>query len=225
MGSMSPRVLLSFATVLVAGTAYAQAPGQYAPPSAPGYAQPPPQTVAVVAPPARVERRWSIGLAAGQLELTPDGYDEARQTFDMGQLAVRYRPWRHLELELTLGGGHEYLEGGEEGDYAVAMGTLAARYRFNPHESWNWWLLAGFGQTTVAPRTSTQQDIDAAARAHGTLGVGIEKRWTRFALQFELRAIATGPTQAELDAETQYGYMPGPGLSGGNFTFGANYYF
>lgn len=219
---MSLRVvLLASASLLATGTAFAQAPGAYEPTSAPAYAQPPPQqVVAPVAPPAPLERRWSLGVAIGQQDLTSDAYGSYRQTFDIGQLAVRYRPWRNLELELSLGGGHEYLEGGEEGDYAVAFGTFAARYRFNPRDKWNWWLLAGVGQTTLAMRTATDEELENAARVHGQFGAGVERRWDRFALQFELRGIAAGPTKADRDLEGV-----GPGLSGGNFSLGANYYF
>jgi hypothetical protein len=219
MKAMSLRVWVSLASLFATGTAFAQAPGEYAaPPPQVAPAPPPP-------PPAPREHRFSIGVGVGQMELTPDGYDDQRQTFDVGDLALRYRPWRHLEVELSFGGGHEYLDGGEEGQSAVAWGTLAARYRFNPQDHWNWWLLAGFGQTTVALRGSTSDEIDAAARTHGVLGVGIERRWEHFALQFELRAIATGATQADRDLEDQYGYATGPGLSGGQFSLGAGYYF
>ncbi|MDX2091887.1 MAG: hypothetical protein SFX73_28755 [Kofleriaceae bacterium] len=219
---MSPRVvLLSFASLLTAGTAFAQAPGEYPPTSAPGYAQPPPpQQVVAPAAPAPSERRWSIGVAIGQQELTSDAYGAYRQTFDIGQLALRYRPWRKLELELSLGGGHEYLEDGGEGDYAVAFGTFAARYRFNPHDKWNWWLLAGVGQTTLAMRNASDEELEAAGRMHAQFGGGIERRWARFALQFELRGIVAGPRQADLELEGA-----GPGLSGGNFSLGASYYF
>lgn len=216
---MSLRVLLvSVTSLLAAGPAFAQAPGAYVGPT---YAQPPPQQVVapIVVQPAP-QRRWSLGVALGQQELSSDAYGSMRQTFDIGQLALRYRGWRNLELELTLGGGHEYLEGGEEGDHAVAFGTFAARYRFNPHQAWNWWLLAGVGQTTLAMRNASDAELAGAARMHGAFGAGIERRWDRFALQFELRAIAAGPSQADIDLENA-----GPGLSGGNFSLGANYYF
>jgi hypothetical protein len=226
MAAMSPRVRVSLVSLFAVGTAYAQAPGEYA--------APPPQSMPAPEPPApppqRPERRLSIGVGVGQMELTSGGYtsggyDDQRQTFNIGELAVRYRLLRHLELELSFGGGREYLVGGYDGTSAVAWGTLAARYRFNPQDHWNWWLLAGGGQTIVAPRDATRDRVNAAARVHGVIGIGLEHRWDHVAIQLELRGIATGATKSDRDLADQYGYAEGPGLSGGQFSLGAGYYF
>ena len=221
---MTPRLmLLSIAPLFAAATAHAQAPGEWTP--EPAYAQPPPPAVAAPAAPA--VRKWSVGVSMGQTELAADGLEDQAVTFGIGTIAVRYRGWRHLELELSLGGGRQHLseeQGGGEGELAMATGTLAARYRFNPEQKWNWWLLAGIGGTTVARNDATDEEINAAQRTHGTLGVGIERRWSRFALQFELRALAVGPTEAEMQLADQ-GVMTTEGLSGGHFAFGASYYF
>jgi hypothetical protein len=248
MEVMTPRLLLlSIAPVFAAATAHAQAPGEWtdgatkpppyapvgyapSPTAQPGYAQPPPDPghVAPVAPP-RV-RKWSVGLNFGQTELTAKNeYAEESVTFGTGSLALRYRGWRHLELEFSIGGGRQSLDEEKdgrsgEGDLAIATGTLAARYRFNPQAKWNWWLLAGVGATTVARHDATEEEVDAAQRPHGTLGVGIERRWSRFALQFELRALAVGQTEEEMELADQ-GIMTTEGLSGGTFAFGASYYF
>ena len=244
MDVMTPRLLLlSLAPVFAASTAAAQAPGEWTDQGAPqpqyqpqypvgyvaqpGYAQPPPQVV-VVAPAPR-NRRWSIGVNVGQTELTANSeYATESATFDTGSLAIRYRPGRHLELELSFGGGSQALGEdeyyGAQGELAMATGTLAARYRFNPNRKWNWWLLAGVGGTTVAQKTASDEEIEAAQRPHGVLGVGVERRWNRFALQFELRALAVGQTEQEMELADQ-GVMTTDGLSGGNFSFGASYYF
>ncbi|MBA3455041.1 MAG: outer membrane beta-barrel protein [Deltaproteobacteria bacterium] len=236
---MTPRLmLLSIAPLFVAASANAQAPGEwtpeqsaaqphhpvgYAPTS--NYAQPP---VAAVAPAPRA-RRWSIGLNVGQTELTANSeYDSQSATFDTGSLAIRYRPWRHLELELSFGGGSQTVDDDEyyggESELAMATGTLAARYRFNPQRHWNWWLLAGIGGTTVANSDASDDEVEAAQRPHGVLGIGVEHRWTRFAVQFELRAMAVGQTKNEMELADQ-GIMTTDGLTGGNFAFGASYYF
>ncbi len=238
MKAMTPRLLLlSIAPVFAAATASAQAPGEWTPDQQPApqgepqgyapspYAQPP---VAVVAPAPRA-RRWSVGLNLGQTELTANtDYGSESATFGTGSLAVRYRPWRHLELEFSIGGGRQTVDeevyGTSEGELAMATGTLAARYRFNPHKKWNWWLLAGLGATTVARHDASDEEIEAAQRPHGTLGVGVERRFNRFALQVELRALMVGQTEAEMDLADQ-GVMTTDGLSGGNFSFGASYYF
>ena len=238
MKAMTPRLLvLSIASLCATATSHAQAPGEWSPDpqAAPGepqgyapspYAQPP---VAVVATVRRV-RRWSVGLNLGQTELTANTeYAGQSVTFGTGELAVRYRGWRHLELELTIGGGRQTLDAEKdgqtgEGDLAMATGTFAARYRFNPQNKWNWWLLAGLGVTTVARYDASDAEIEAAQRPHGTLGVGIERRFNRFALQLELRALAVGQTEQEMELADQ-GVMTTDGLSGGNFSFGASYYF
>ena len=240
MKAMTPRLLLlSIAPVFATATASAQAPGEWtpdqeqsAPPGEPqGYAPSPyaQAPVAAVAPAPRA-RRWSVGLNLGQTELTAtsDYGDSQSATFGTGSLAVRYRPWQHLELEFSIGGGRqtldEEIDGRSEGDLAMATGTLAARYRFNPHQKWNWWLLAGLGATTVARHDASDEEIDAAQRPHGTLGVGVERRFNRFALQFELRALMVGQTEQEMELADQ-GVMTTESISGGNFSFGASYYF
>lgn len=219
---MTPRLLcVALAPLFAAATANAQAPGEWTP--GPSYAQPPP----VIAPaPAPQVRTWSIGVNVGQTDLASKEYTDATVQFDTASLALRYRGWRHLELELTVGGGSEAYEDSYErvGELAMSTGTLAARYRFQPERRWNWWLLAGVGVTTVAPVNSSDEEIEAAQRPHGTLGVGIERRWTRFALQFELRALSVGQTETEMELADQ-GVMTSEGLSGGNFAFGASYYF
>jgi hypothetical protein len=222
MAVMTPRLmLLSIVPVFAAATAHAQAPGEWTP--EPGYAQPPP---VVAPPPAAPSQRWSVGVSVGQTELAANGYEDQSVTFGGGSIALRYRGWRHLELELSFGGGREQLpDGGGEGDLAMATGTLAARYRFNPERKWNWWLLAGVGGTTVARHDATDEEISAAQRPHATFGVGVERRWNRFALQFELRALAVGQTEQEKMYADTYGTTMETGLSGGNFALGASYYF
>lgn len=241
----SRLLLLSIVPVFAAATAHAQAPGEWSPESSrdaqppsyaqPSYAQPsyaqPPPNVAPPEAPAPVNRKWSVGLSFGQTELTAKtAYSEESATFGTGSLALRYRAWQHLELEFSIGGGRQSVDTSKcdgcssEGDLALATGTLAARYRFDPQAKWNWWLLAGVGATTVARHDATDEEVRAAQRPHGVLGVGIERRFNRFALQFELRALAVGQTEEEMNLADQ-GVMTTDGMSGGNFAFGASYYF
>src|SRR5262245_25914184 len=96
------------ASLFVGGSAFAQALGDtevatdeaVAPP---GMAP----TVAPVPAPPPPERRWSVGLGFGSLGLAPHHDPENESHFSVGQIAVRYRPWRHLEIELALSGGTE----------------------------------------------------------------------------------------------------------------------
>ncbi|MBA3463897.1 MAG: hypothetical protein H0T46_28325 [Deltaproteobacteria bacterium] len=232
---MSPRLVLALAVApLFAATAHAQGPGgdyyggdYYAGPSA----TPPSAYVApYVAPPPR-PTRWSIAASIGSMTLAPDDSPENEVDFGIGQLAVRYRGWRHLELELAFAGGKQKLpedmargDGNREGDLRMEHVTFAARYRFNPHQRWNWWLMAGLGATTVAHKDASQQQAEASQRGHGLMGIGLEHRWNKFALQLEGKAIFVGPTEEEQMNADANGTEP-TGISGGSLTIGGAFYF
>ena len=218
---MSTRpVVLALVSLFAAATAHAQAPGEWQPPADP---HPAPPTAASPDAPT-LAQRWSINLGVGGLRVA-DGMSGSEAAFEIGQLALRYRPGRHLEIELSGAGGRERYEDGTEGSLAVATVTVAARYRFNPERHWNWWLLAGLGGTTIAPHDASDQVVEDAQRGHGVIGAGIEHRWTRFAIQAELRAYALGNSKAENDAAERYGRPATTDLGGGYATFGASYYF
>jgi len=224
---MSLRLGVALVPLFVAATAHAQAPGEWTPPvEGPSYAPPPPQVV-VVAPPRR-DTRFSIGLNAGSTGISPSNHEGDSVDFDGASLSFRYRPWDHLELQLDLGGGRQSVNDGDhisDGDLAMGYGTLAARYRFNPHARWNWFLSAGIGVMTVAPHDATQDVIDAAQRPLFTFGGGVEWRLAyRFALQFSLEGIAAGQTDEEMNLADQ-GYDVADSWSGGRFALGGNFYF
>jgi len=124
-----------------------------------------------------------------------------------------------------MAGGHQQLpDGAGEGDLKIAHVTFAARYRFSIQQHFNWWLMAGLGGTTVAPKDATQDQAKMAERGHGLLGIGAEYRWTKFALQAEAKAISVGPTQDEQTLADQTG-MATQGITGGSFTVGGAFYF
>ncbi len=211
---------------LAAGTAYAQAPGEsYDNPPAygPYYAQPP----AVVDPGPQLPGRWSLGLNFHAVEYSSENSSESAQ-FNGGEIAIRYRPWRKVDLELSLGGGRQQIEGydGErmDGELAMGTGTLAARYHFNQENKWNFWLLFGVGATTIAHHDASDEEIDAAQRPHVAVGAGLEYRFVNFALQLEARAIGLGQTEDEKMLQEQ-GVYTSEGISGGSIAFGASYYF
>ena len=214
---MTLRVLLAAAVPLLAtATANAQAPGQWsAPPPSAGSA------VVVVAEP-RPASRWSIGLGVGGTEIGTED-DSEQVSFSGVNIAVRYRAWKHLELELLLGGGAEdteSLETSSREELALGYGFLSARYRFNPHDKWNYWLLAGLGALTVAPKSATDDQLEAAQRAAFTFGGGIEYRLRRLAFQAEIRGVAASATEDEMEFDSE-----AEGLGGGQVTLGANFYF
>jgi hypothetical protein len=236
--------------VLSTTAASAQAPGDYyegdiAPPGmAPVAPEPAP------APPPVRQRRWSIGLNVGSLGVAPHAQPENQTEFSVGQLALRYRPWRRLEIELALGGGTEEYDDGTKGDRQVSTSVLALRYRFNPQKRWNWWLMAGMGSFAVTSTYASDEEKEASVQSTLQFGVGIERRWRRFALQLELRAVGVAPneegdvvydgggadmpTGGSTDEKMEpvrppydpyYSPSTRDGWKGGQTTIGASYYF
>ena len=226
------------------------APPQYAPAPAPAAAPAPvgwqcgygASAVPVMA------RRWAIGLSFGGMGVAPDGAPEGTEAqFRVGEISLRYRASRRIELALALSGGRQVLEDDVEGDLATGTVMLALRYRFMPEHRWNWFVTGGLGGTVVAPHTSDADQREAAQRPLGMLGVGLERRFRRFALQAELRMVglgqrndATGDVPVAVDggaAPTMPGVLPVPRLpassaavyaetlNGGMATLGASYYF
>jgi hypothetical protein len=227
------------ASLFVASSAYAQAPGDYDEGTgAPGMAEP--QVVAPTPPPP--PRRWSVGLGIGSLSLAPHDAPDAKTEYGVGQIAVRYLATRHLEIELAFGGGREQLDDGNEGSHEVSQGVLALRYRFSPQHTWNWWLMAGLGSLAVTHTDATDDEHDAAQQSTLQFGAGLERRWSRFALQLELRAVGVKahdapeamPVRGGVETDPD-GMVPPPdvypvsdagdGKSGGQLIISGNYYF
>jgi hypothetical protein len=234
---------LAFASLFAASTAYAQAPGDYYEPTgAPGMAAP---VVVEPAPPPPKPRRWSVGLGFGSLSLAPHHAQDIETQYGIGQIAVRYLATRHLEIELAFGGGREQLEDGYEGNREVNQGVLALRYRFSPQRRWNWWVMAGMGSLAVTQHDASDDEREYASQSTLQFGAGLERRWTRFALQLELRAVGVAPheddevmpvTGVVTDAGGNMMPLPpekdpsvttnrGDGMSGGQIVFTGNYYF
>jgi hypothetical protein len=241
------KLPLVLASLFVASTSYAQAPGDYtegtaAPEeavAAPGMVAP--VVVAPTPPPPR-PRRWSVGLGIGSLSLAPHSAPEVETEYGIGQIAVRYLATRHLEIELAFGGGTEKLEDGEEGNREVSQGVLAVRYRFSPGRRWNWWLMAGMGSLAVTEREASKEARDSAEQSTLQFGVGLERRWSRFALQLELRAVGVKAHDVEdmpvggaiTDGNSTMTPLPekppaptsaNDGMAGGQMVFSGNYYF
>ncbi len=226
---MTLRLALLSSAVAVsslAGTAFAQAPGDWSPPPQTYYYAPP--APAPVAP--RVQK-WSVGVSLATTELQGNAYDSQPMVFNGAQFAVRYRGWRHLELELSFGGGRQNYEDGTEGPLSMGTGMLAARYRFNPNAPWNMFLMAGVGMTKIADHDASDYEREGSERSHAAIGIGLERRWSSFAISAELRALAVGESQDEMDVYYDgygygYGYEePDRGLSGGTAQIGASFYF
>lgn len=246
---MTPRLLaLSLAPLLAAGTAFAQAPGEMSPAPAPPQPPPPQGPVAPGAPagdpcarPPVMAHRWAIGASVGGLAVTPDEAPEGNESqFRVAELAVRYRASRRIELELAMSGGRQVLDDDTEGDLATGSVSFGIRYRFMPEHRWSWWVMGGIGGTVVERHDSTEAERDGAARPLIMAGIGVERRFRRFALQAELRMMGMGQRDDAGDPVPVTGggvTSPQPRLpasavttqaeqlSGGMFTLGASYYF
>lgn len=224
------RALSLAVPLLAASTAAAQAPGDYTQPPPPPVAYPPPAMPVPARDPV-MAHRLSVGVSVGSQTLAPQ--DGAETRFVIGELAVRLRATRHLELELAMSGGREDVE---EMDDALAIGSItgALRVRLNPADSWNWYVMVGAGGAVVERRESTQLQRDNATRALGMIGLGVEKRFSQFALQGELRAIGMGPRADSVQVAAEDAPLPrapsdatrdAEELAGAMFTLGASYYF
>ena len=232
------KLLAIAAVILASATAYAQAPGEtpMAPPPAPE-ANPCGCTAQIPV----MANRWAVGLSVGSLSIAPKDTPDNKTEFAIGELSIRYRATLHLELELALAGGQQKLQDGTQGDLEVNTGLLGLRYRFAAERKWNWWVGAGIGGISVTPTGATDQERKDAQRPMGALSIGLERRWSQFALHAELRGFGVG--QRQQDAAPPPQTMPvavgsgttmqpppppppsSPDLSGGMLTLGASYYF
>lgn len=238
------RLGLVAVPLLVSSAAYAQAPGEVVP-TAPPPAAPEPVVVNPCSGPAVMGHRISVGINFGGLSVAPPDDDAGEATFNTAEFAIRYRATPRLELELLLSGGRQTLEDDTLGDLAMGGGTLSARYRFRPGHRWDWWLSAGIGATVIERHQSTEEERDAAQRGHMAFGIGLERRWNRFAIHAEARMMALGQRSDATDMNTAPPLpvpedgapmpLPPPAprddvrtadeLSAGTFTVGASFFF
>ena len=222
--------LLAASIVLLPTIALAQAPGSY-------YAQPPSETApvapVVIVPARQIEPmadRFAINVNLGAFSVAPEDAPEGSETnFSLAELQLRFRATRRLEILLAFAGGRQQLENEEEGDLAMDQITLGLRFNFRPAHHWNWYLMAGFGSTLIAPHDTPEEFREDMRRGHAVFGIGLEHRWRHFALSAELRGVAVE------EEEDMYQTLPADGspatlmdgreLGGGMFTIGGNYYF
>lgn len=224
--------LLALPLLLVPSLALAQAPGSY-------YAQPPGETAPtpVIVEPARevepMADRFAVNLNVGGFSVSPKDAPEGSETnFNVAELQVRFRATRRLEILLAFAGGRQELDDHEEGDLAMDQVTLGLRFNFRPEHHWNWYLMAGFGSTLIAPHDTPEEARDDMRRGHGMFGIGLEHRWSHFALSAELRGIAVEKKEdmfvtqpVDVGGREPANLMDGRELGGGLFTLGGSYYF
>jgi hypothetical protein len=186
-----------------------------------------------------MSRRWAVGLSLGSMTLAPDAQPDDKTAFAVGELALRFRATRHLELELAVGGGREHTADDQDGELAVSTALLAARWRFLPEHAWNVYLMAGLGAASVTRHDATDRERSDATQPLAMLGVGVERRFHHFALQAELRAVGMGnrdheaaamPETEALAAQTMTTVTAPPASvdekrGGGSLSIGLSYYF
>lgn len=231
---MSLRLVV--ASLFVTATAFAQAPGEVQPiaPAAAPVAENPCGGCFVPV----MNDRWAVGLSIGSMSLSPKDSPDDQTHFGIGELAVRFRATRHLELELAVGGGRQQTDNGMTGTLDVSTFALDLRYRFMPEHHWNWYLMGGLGAAEIAPHDATDDQKKDANRGLVLFGAGIERRFAHFALQAELRFFSVMNDDEPAKTTPVTGtVMPAGGAppasstatfseySGGQLTLGASYYF
>ena len=223
------RVLSALLPLALASTAYAQAPGEYAPapPPAPYTIQPPYDSL--------MANRLSVGLNLGESSVT-SAIDNNSTNFGIAELTVGYRARPEWSIELTLGGGNQKLDDGTDGNLSMASGTLSLKYHINPYSHLSEFIGIGLGATAIADKHATSDQVDAATRGHAQLSGGLEYRWTNFALQAELRLTAMGQPKGYDNTYTSAPQFPNgqpladasstdDTMTAAQLTIGASYYF
>jgi hypothetical protein len=178
-----------------------------------------------------MSRRWAVGLSLGSMTLAPDARPDDKTAFAVGELALRFRATRHLELELAVGGGRERTADDMDGDLQVTTAALALRYRFRAEQHWNWFVMGGLGGAAIARHDATSQERSDATQPMLELGVGTEYRFDHLALQAELRGFGLGVARSDSSSDPAAS-MPFESnttndiqRSGASLSVGLSYYF
>ena len=232
---MSATLPLAFAATLAATVLAAPslAAAQEGPPGACACAAPIAPTA--VAAPARSLPTWGLGLHLTSLSLAAQDTPEQQTDYSGGGLQLRYRVAPRWQLELSLDHVREQAEDGTDGDRQLQSVTFAALYHFRPHARWDWYLLAGVGATGDGNPDLSDEAREASQTAHVHLGAGVERRFRHVGIAAELRAVGIAPPEADgsdtplpigSDAAMTVPRADEPeGISGGQLTIAATYYF
>jgi len=205
------RALVVVASLLVAGTATAQ-PGATPPmtPTAPPFPAPAPTVM---------DRRFAISLELGPLGLTPEREGAEAVTFGYVELSGRWRIVRSFEIGMSIGGG-----GALADTVSTAALFLDARYRFMPEQPWNVFALVSLGAISAGSKDGG--DEERQGRGALRLGVGVERRFGRWALDAQLRLVGVGHNTRYMPAElTPASELATSKLSGGALAIGGTFYF
>jgi hypothetical protein len=174
--------------------------------------------------------RWGIGFHLSGLGLASEAAPD--ESFELGGagIQVRYRlaPRWEFELAVSRVRGERERDGLERD---LRLGTLGVAFHLTPKSPWDVSLTAGFGggrEDVSAPAGKAMQPAAAAfAHAHAYVGVGLERRFRRWGLGGELRAVGLARDPDELDGPAFAGAdVPVPEeSSGAQLRLAATYFF
>lgn len=189
--------------VAMAGTAHAQAPGMTAP-------QPPLPSV--------MDKRWDVAADLAIESVSPDG--GAGVNFAVFELAGRFRMRPEFELGMSLD-----LGSGDAGDMATWGVYGDIRYHLPADNPWHLVLLGSIGAVAVYGKSAP--DVEHRPRGSLRTGVGVERRFGRFALEADLKVfLVNGNNDVALDpVGNNPNTLAHDSLTGISFGIGARVYF
>lgn len=176
--------------------------------------------------PRPVEFQHRFGVAARGVSLSLDD-GTTKTDYSGGGIALSYRLNRRWEFAATL----DMLDAPQGPD--LHSTTFEARFHINPLQRWDWYALAGIGalHEVVEADGGNNDQEDPKPRGRFHAGVGLERRFPRWSLAAELRAVGVGPKEeATMDTAVMKETPASPmatedKLSGGELTVAASFYF
>lgn len=187
--------------------------------STPALAQTPGDTPVVVRA-AEAPRKLGLSLRVGALGLHPQATPEDHHDYAGAGLALSYRLTPRWGLELA---GEHFAESvdGEPTGVELGAASISATFHLRPRARWDVYGIAGLD---VVTRAAEGTDPVAFGGAH--LGAGVERRFRRFGLGAEVRALGLGAAPENADAAPQkMDTASDDGLAGGQLSLAGTYYF
>jgi|GEM_PF-6765473 len=219
-----PVLLVAISPISIA---LASAPAAAQAPGTPATAAPAPAALpaVAVAPEAPRPRRFSLGLRLTGMSVASTATPEDELGLAGAGLAARYRFARRWSAELSIDHVQSDPEKSGVERHSVPV-TLGVAFHITPHNPrWDWTVRAGVGasRTTVSTKDS---DLEFA-EGIGYLGAGVERKFRRFGVGIDLRALAMARND-ELDGaqfgEDEDGPVPAQSTAG-QFTLYGTWYF
>jgi hypothetical protein len=179
------------------------------------------------------EQKWAVGLHGAALGLEPADAPEDKIELAGHGLHARYRINARWEVELSAEKMLSNPDDSATSREARAV-TLSALVHLTPHKQWAWYLIGGIGGTDerVSYLNAAGANVNAEIEhSHVHLGVGLERRFRRFGIGVQLRAVGmTLKHESDDDRSIQLEQPHQPGAipeesSGAQLNVAAAYYF